>query len=208
MVREVWRYLAVGIPLTAALAVFGPPAAALLAGGATIFVAAFFRDPTRAIPANPGHLLSPADGRVVDIADVAGEGGPARRISIFLSVFNVHVNRSPAAGRIAGIRYTPGRYLPAFRHKASDLNEQNLITLETDHGPVAVKQIAGLIARRIRCWKRPGDMVAQGERIGFITFGSRVDLFVPVEAEIRVAVGDRVYGGTSVLAVHRGREVT
>jgi phosphatidylserine decarboxylase len=103
-------------------------------------------------------------------------------------------------GRISGIRYTPGSFLPAYRDKASALNEQNLILLETGNGPMAVKQIAGVIARRIRCWKSIGDTVTRGERIGFITFGSRVDLILPPHAELRVQVGDRVRGGTTVVA--------
>jgi len=206
LVREVWPYLIVGGAITAALALFAHPLAALAAGGATVFVAAFFRDPARQVPLNPRHVLSPADGRVVNIEEVDEEWGRVSRVSIFLSVFNVHVNRSPATGRIAAIRYTPGSFLPAFRPKASELNERNMITMETEYGIVAVKQIAGLIARRIRCWKREGESVSQGEKIGFITFGSRVDLYVPIDAELHIAVGDRVHGGTSRIATHAARK--
>ncbi len=138
---------------------------------------------------------------MVAIESAPGEPAGARCVSIFLSLFNVHVNRSPVDGRISGIRYTPGSFLPAYREKASLLNEQNLILLETRNGPMAVKQIAGVIARRIRCWKSAGDTVSRGERIGFITFGSRVDLILPPRAELRVAIGDRVRGGTTVVAV-------
>jgi phosphatidylserine decarboxylase len=191
----------VGLLLTAILAVTAPPGAAAAAGVLTVAVASFFRDPRRSPPSDPKLILSPADGRVVRI-ESGRESGGTPSVSIFLSVFNVHVNRAPVAGRVSDVRYTPGSFVPAFRHKASELNEQNLITLDTDRGEVGVKQIAGLIARRIRCWKQPGDRVAQGEKIGFITFGSRVDLFLPRGAELRVAEGDRVRGGTSVIAVY------
>ena len=198
MVKDVWPYLIVGVALTVILAVTSPPAAAVAAGALTAGVASFFRDPRRPVPDDPSLILSPADGRIVKIA-----GTPdGECISIFLSVFNVHVNRSPVAGLVADIRYTPGEFVPAFREKASELNEQNLITLETARGSVGVKQIAGLIARRIRCYKRRGERVAQGEKIGFITFGSRVDLFVPPEAVVKVSVGNNVKGGTSVIAVY------
>ncbi len=201
MVKDVWPYLTGGLLLTVLLAVLAPPAAAVFAAVLTLAVASFFRDPRRAIPASPDLILSPADGRVVGIEPGQGEHEGLTCVSIFLSVFNVHVNRAPVAGRVADIRYTPGQFLPAFREKASELNEQNFIALETDRGPMAVKQIAGLIARRIRCWKRPGDTVARGEKIGFITFGSRVDLYLPLAADLKVRLGDRVRGGTSVMAV-------
>lgn len=197
MVKEVWPYLTGGILLTVALAATAPAWTAVLAGLATVGVASFFRDPPRRVPDDSRLILSPADGRVVEIDD--------QRISIFLSVFDVHVNRSPVAGRISGITYSPGSFLPAFRDKASDLNESNLIDFETERGMLAVKQIAGLIARRIRCWKSPGEQVRQGEKIGFITFGSRVDLYIPMDADIKVAVGDKVRGGLSVMAVYAKR---
>jgi phosphatidylserine decarboxylase len=203
VVKEVWPYLTGGAALTVVMVLAAPPFAAVVMAALTAAVASFFRDPRRDVPADPRLILSPADGRVVGIErEREGTAGETRRVSIFLSVFNVHVNRSPVEGIVADIRYSPGAFLPAFREKASALNEQNLISLDTQRGPMAVKQIAGLIARRIRCWKRPGDRVAQGEKIGFITFGSRVDLFLPPEAEMRVSVGDRVKGGTSVVAVY------
>lgn len=207
MVKEVWPWLTAGLVVTVALALLGSPAGSLVAFGATVAVASFFRDPRRRVPEDPRLVLSPADGRVVGIAD-ANEGHPAgtRCVSIFLSVFNVHVNRAPAEGTVTEIRYTPGSFLPAFREKASELNEQNLIRLETPDGPVAVKQIAGLIARRIRCWTKTGARVSRGEKIGFITFGSRVDLFLPAGASIQVRKGDRVRGGLSVIARWTDRE--
>lgn len=205
MVKEGWPYLTVGLVMTILLAATSHPVAALTAAIATAALVSFFRDPRRDVPSDPDLILSPADGRIVAITGgtEAGSGG-GRCVSIFLSVFNVHVNRSPVSGRISSIQYTPGSFLPAFREKASELNEQNVIALETSRGVLVVKQIAGLIARRIRCWKRPGEPVAQGEKIGFITFGSRVDLLVPAGAQVRVRVGDRVRGGTSVVAVYPG----
>jgi phosphatidylserine decarboxylase len=203
VVKDVWPYLTVGLVVTAILALTAPLGAAVAAGLVTLGVASFFRDPWRDVPSDRRLILSPADGRVVRISPEGAAAGEMR-VSIFLSVFNVHVNRAPVAGRISGIQYSPGSFLPAFRHKASELNEQNLITLQTERGPLAVKQIAGLIARRIRCWKRTGDAVAQGEKIGFITFGSRVDLFLPARTELKVAEGDRVRGGTTVIAVYTG----
>lgn len=204
MVKDVWPYLTAGLLLTALLAATAPPLAAGIAAVLTVFVASFFRDPRRVVPQDPSLILSPADGRVVGISAASPASGQC--VSIFLSVFNVHVNRAPSAGRVSAIQYTPGSFLPAFREKASELNEQNLISIETDRGPMAVKQIAGLIARRIRCWTKPGDQVAQGEKIGFITFGSRVDIFLPLDVDLKVRIGDKVRGGLSVIAVHSQSE--
>ena len=200
MVKDVWPYLTAGLLLTALLAAIAPPIVTGIAAVLTVFIASFFRDPRRAVPHDPHLILSPADGKVVRISEASPSSGQC--VSIFLSVFNVHVNRAPSAGRVTAIQYTPGSFLPAFREKASELNEQNLISFETDRGPMAVKQIAGLIARRIRCWTTPGDQVAQGQKIGFITFGSRVDIFLPRGVDIRVRIGDKVRGGLSIIAVH------
>jgi phosphatidylserine decarboxylase len=173
-------------------------------GALLIFLAAFvfyfFRDPERAIPADPGAVVSPADGRVVVITDEENAGQPGKRISIFLAIWNVHVNRSPQAGRITKLEYRPGKFLAAMRQRASVENEQNVISLSTATGEMMFKQIAGLIARRVVCWKKQGDTVARGERIGLVRFGSRVDLWVPRDAEILVTLGDHVKGGSSVLA--------
>jgi phosphatidylserine decarboxylase len=201
--REGWPYIA---GLLALAALFGAlrlvwPAA--LFGALGLFTAFFFRDPERVVPENPKLVLSPADGRVVKLGP-APEGNPlgpgAQQVSIFLSVFDVHVNRAPIGGRIARVDYSPGEFLPAFDDKASLRNEQNSVLLEQDGTRVAFKQIAGLIARRIVFRKRVGESVARGERIGMIKFGSRVDLFVPERARMRVALGDRVMGGASVVA--------
>ena len=164
------------------------------------FVFSFFRDPERVIPSEPGALVSPGDGRVVVVTEEENEGRPGKRVSIFLAVWNVHVNRSPAAGTITKMEYRPGKFLAAMRERASLENEQNVFTLSTDAGEIVFKQIAGLIARRVVSWKKAGEQVARGERIGLVRFGSRVDIWLPREAEILVKVGENVKGGSSVLA--------
>jgi phosphatidylserine decarboxylase len=165
-----------------------------------IFVFSFFRDPERVIPAEPGAIVSPGDGRVVVVTDEEDAGRPGKRISIFLAVWNVHVNRAPAAGVITKMEYRPGKFLAAMRERASMENEQNVFTLSTDAGEMVFKQIAGLIARRVVSWKKEGERVARGERIGLVRFGSRVDVWVPKDAEILVKLGENVKGGSSVLA--------
>ncbi len=159
----------------------------------------FFRDPDREIP--PGDVaVSPADGKVVA---VAAEGPQLTRVSVFLNIFDVHVNRSPVAGRIAKVAYQRGKFLVASREAASSQNEQNLVVVEGNGSEVAFKQIAGLIARRIVFWKQPGDIVATGERVGLIKFGSRVDVLLGPEWQIEVQTGMRVRAGSSVLARRR-----
>ena len=174
-------------------------AAAILAFLAA-FVFYFFRDPERVIPRDPGAVVSPADGRVVVVSEEAHAGRPGTRLSVFLAIWNVHVNRSPEGGTITKLDYRPGKFLAAMRERASLENEQNVISLSTASGEILFKQIAGLIARRVVCWKKPGDAVQRGERIGLVRFGSRVDLWVPRGVEILVSVGDNVKGGSSVLA--------
>jgi phosphatidylserine decarboxylase len=172
-----------------------------------LFVFSFFRDPERVIPVEPGAVVSPGDGRVVVVTDEENEGRPGKRISIFLAVWNVHVNRSPAAGTITKMEYRPGKFRAAMRERASVENEQNVFTLSTDAGEMVFKQIAGLIARRVVSWKKSGDKVLRGERIGLVRFGSRVDVWVPKEAEILAKVGQNVKGGSSVLARWTGKPV-
>ncbi len=174
------------------------------AGAILIFLAAFvlyfFRDPERAVPADPAVVVSPADGRVMEIVDQPMGSRPGRRVSIFLAIWDVHVNRAPLAGRIGRLEYRPGRFLAAMRSRASAENEQNVIHLSTERGEIVLKQIAGWIARRVLCWKAEGDTVALGERVGMIRFGSRVDIWLPLEAEIVVRPGQHVAGGSSILA--------
>ena len=165
-----------------------------------LFVFSFFRDPDRVIPAEPGAVVSPADGRVVVVAEEENAGRPGQRVSIFLAIWNVHVNRAPASGTIAKMDYRPGKFLAAMRERASFENEQNVFTLSTESGEMVFKQIAGLVARRVVSWKKQGQQVIRGERIGLVRFGSRVDVWLPKGAEILVKVGENVKGGASVIA--------
>ena len=165
-----------------------------------LFVLYFFRDPEREIPTEPGAVVSPADGHVVVIVDEALDGVMGRRVSIFLSIWDVHVQRAPVAGRIASVVYRPGKFHAAWFAHASTENEQNIIAIDTPQGRVVFKQIAGLIARRVLCWKHEGDSVALGERVGMIRFGSRVDIWLPAEVQIVAKQGQMVYGGKSILA--------
>jgi len=165
----------------------------------TVFTIYFFRDPERTAPEGDDLFVSPADGRVLQIMEVP-EG---IRVDVFMSVFNVHVNRIPCSGRIERITYYPGRFFSAFRDKASDENERLVIEIARGEKRVIVKQIAGLIARRIVCHLKEGDVVHTGERFGMIKFGSRVDLTLPADTQIKVRVGDRVKAGQTVMGVLR-----
>ena len=165
-----------------------------------LFVVFFFRDPERTPPADPALIVSPADGRVMGIVEESFGGKPGHRISVFLSVFNVHVNRSPVGGRITSIEYRTGKFYAAMRGRASAENEQNSFRVLTDRGEVIFTQIAGWVARRIVVWKAVGDSLVRGERVGMIRFGSRMDIWLPDDAEILVKSGQSVAGGTSVLA--------
>jgi phosphatidylserine decarboxylase len=162
----------------------------------------FFRDPERAPDSDePETILAPADGRVTDIELIEEPllfEGPARRVSVFLSIFDVHVQHSPYEGMVRLLRYQPGGFAPAFL-KDTQANESNLIGLMTPRGPVGVKQIAGILARRIICWPQVGDFLGRGERLGLIKFGSRVDLLLPPEVEVLARVGQQVYGGQTVV---------
>lgn len=169
----------------------------VLAAGFALY---FFRDPDRDVPRTE-DVLSPADGRVMEVAAIDGEGyGPGRVIRIFLSVMDVHVQRSPVGGRVIKARYRPGKFLDARDPRAPFVNESNALEIETPRGRVVVRQIAGLIARRILCWARPEETLAAGERFGLIRFGSQVDLYLPADAEILVGVGQRVVGGVTAVA--------
>ena len=171
--------------------------APLLLGGFCLW---FFRDPERDIPQTAGAVVSPADGKVTDVSTVQVAGGPRTRISIFLSIFDVHVNRSPIAGVVREVEYRRGRFMNAMAGESAEQNEQNIVTVEGAEHTVVFKQIAGLIARRIVFTKKVGDAVACGERVGLIKFGSRTDLLLDPRAAVGVKVGDRVKGGTSILA--------
>lgn len=160
----------------------------------------FFRDPEREIPQTAGAVVSPADGKVTGIWPVTENGVPQTRISIFLNVFDVHVNRSPTGGIIREVRYQVGKFGNAMNLTSAEHNEQNIVTVEGDGQRVKFKQIAGLLARRIVFRKNVGDRVERGERVGLIKFGSRVDVFLDASANLQVKIGDRVKGGSSVLA--------
>jgi phosphatidylserine decarboxylase len=202
MVRDGYFY---GLALTAvAMAIWllaGSWPWALLPLALATFFLWFFRDPHRVIPQEPGLVVSPADGKVTEVARIRTPDGESLRLSIFLSVFDVHVNRSPVEGVLRDVRYRKGRFLNAMNPASAEQNEQNLATVDSADGySVAFTQIAGLLARRIVFNKRPGDRLQRGERVGLIKFGSRTDVLLPGHAQVLVAVGDRVRGGASVLA--------
>ena len=203
MVKEGYWY---GLPLV--LITGGLIGLKLYLPGAFFFVLAllvvnFFRDPDRAITSEPGVLVSPADGRIVQIVEEEFAGRPVRRVSIFMSPLDVHVNRSPIAGTVGEVTYHKGLFHVASLERASFENEQNVFTVESPDGVVVVKQIAGILARRIVFWKRPGDALARGERVGLIKFGSRVDVLVDPAVEIRVKVGDHIRAGSDILGYTR-----
>ena len=160
----------------------------------------FFRDPERQMPSVPGAVVSPADGKVTDVSPIQVNGEPRTRVSIFLNVFDVHVNRSPIAGTIKEVKYQTGKFCNAMDPLSADCNEQNVVTVEGQGQTVIFKQIAGLIARRIVFKKKVGDAVGLGERVGLIKFGSRTDVILPATADIKVKVGERVRGGASLIA--------
>jgi phosphatidylserine decarboxylase len=200
MVKEGYYF---GLPLlvlAGAAYLWQWPAAAIVLVCLALFVFSFFRDPDRVIPQETGAVVSPADGRVVVVTEEENAGRAGKRVSIFLAIWNVHVNRAPADGVITKLEYKPGKFLAAMREEASLANEQNIFTLSTDAGEMVFRQIAGLIARRVVSWKQSGERVRRGERIGLVRFGSRADVWLPKEAEILVKVGDHVKGGSSVLA--------
>jgi phosphatidylserine decarboxylase len=159
----------------------------------------FFRDPERSIPAQAQAIISPADGRIVQVVQESYEGCPVCRVSIFMSPLDVHVNRAPIAGVIKEVNYRKGAFRVAMEEAASVENEQNVFTLEGEQGRVVVKQIAGILARRIVFWKRPGDSLARGERVGLIKFGSRVDVLMEPDVALSIKVGDHVRAGSSIL---------
>ena len=197
IVKDALRFI---VPLLASAAVaglLGLYLAVILLLLLAAFVAFFFRNPRRDIPADPRAIVSPADGRVVKIERV----GNVTKLSIFLSIFDVHVNRSPMAGRIEAIDYKRGKFRAAFNHAASVENERNVIMVGDGKIKLVFTQIAGLIARRIVCWKKVGDTVAKGELVGLIRFGSRVDVLFPAGTSVTIAEGARVRGGSTQIGI-------
>jgi phosphatidylserine decarboxylase len=203
MVKDGFYY---GLGMLAAAALVGwlaSPAWTVLPLLLGAFFLWFFRDPEREIPAATGLIVSPADGKVTDIATVEVDGSPRKRVSIFLSVFDVHVNRSPIAGVITRVEYRKGKFGNAMGAISAEQNEQNIVTVEGEGQTVIFKQIAGLLARRIVFTKKLGERVERGERIGMIKFGSRTDILFEAGADLRIRIGDRVRGGASVIAERR-----
>jgi phosphatidylserine decarboxylase len=198
--REGYPFIGAGavLALLALLAGWGTVCILLLA--VTAWVVWFFRNPPRLVPPGEGLVLCPADGRVVDVREGAGEGGDGPLVCIFMNVFNVHVNRLPVAGRVEAVEYTPGTFVNASLDKASEHNERNRVTMVTPRGhTVRFVQIAGLVARRIACWVTPGAVGQAGDIFGLIRFGSRVDVHVPAGTEIWVVEGQRVTAGETIL---------
>jgi len=200
MVRDGYYY---ALPLIAAALLLGwltRPAWAIIPLLLAGFFLWFFRDPDRAVPATAGAVVSPGDGKVTDISTVATGNDEQLRISIFLNVFNVHVNRSPISGVIRDVRYQRGKYLNAMNVVSAEQNEQNIVTVEGEGQKVVFKQIAGLLARRIVFYPKVGDRLERGQRVGLIKFGSRVDVLMDAGARPNVKIGDQVKGGESVVA--------
>jgi phosphatidylserine decarboxylase len=208
MVRDGYYY---GIAFVAVAVLLGwltVPALAVLPLLLAAFFLWFFRDPEREISSVEGAIVSPADGKVTDISVIDVDGEPRTRISIFLNVFNVHVNRSPAEGVITNVRYHKGKFANAMGEASAEHNEQNVVTLQTVYGLMVFKQIAGLLARRIVFTKKLGDRVGRGERVGLIKFGSRTDVIFAAGAQMKVALGDHVTGGATVLAIAQPKSLS
>lgn len=201
--REGWPFLAGAVVIALLLSIFGGGILATLAWLIALFVLQFFRDPPREIPQVVGAVLSPADGRVIKVEHTQDPYGEREAIlvSVFMNVFNVHSNRSPVDGTIQKVQYFPGKFINADLDKASSENERNAIVLKTsDQQIVTFVQVAGLIARRILCYVKVGDVLARGQRYGFIRFGSRVDVYLPLDAKVNVTIGDKVSATTTILA--------
>jgi phosphatidylserine decarboxylase len=200
MVRDGYFY---ALGLVAAAVLLGwltRPGWAIIPGLLAIFFLWFFRDPERAIPQDAGAVVSPADGKVTDVSTVTAGNEKLTRVSIFLNVFDVHVNRSPIAGVVRDVRYQRGKFLNAMDAISAEKNEQNIVTVEGDGQRIVFKQIAGLLARRIVFYPKVGNLLERGQRVGLIKFGSRVDVLLDAAARMNVKVGDRVKGGASILA--------
>lgn len=203
--RDGWRFTLPLVGLGLILLILSLPKVAIFVLFVALAVALFFRDPSRATPSGAGLIVSPADGKVISVQEVDVETAPGRferlrRVQIFLSIFNVHIQRSPAAAEVCSVKYNPGKFINALNDKASDENEHNIIWMQGEYGTIGVKQIAGIIARRVVCWCRPGQHLAAGQRLGLIRFGSRTEAYFPVQAEIRTFVGQKVSAGLTILA--------
>jgi len=199
IVKESIPYISVPVVLAAAAAVLGFWYVAAFLIVVALFMAFFFRDPKRVPPSDPDVVVSPADGKVTRVGPVAQGADSPTVISIFLSPLDVHINRSPILGKIVDVRYSPGKFLMATNEKASLVNEQNALTIQGEKITVVCKQIAGILARRVVCWKGKGDNLGLGERFGMIKFSSRTDVLLPANVTVTVKEGERVRGGTTVI---------
>jgi phosphatidylserine decarboxylase len=200
MVRDGYFYALALIAATVLTGWLARPAWAVVPLALAMFFLWFFRDPERVIPDSPGAIVSPGDGKITNASIITVDGVKKARISIFLSVFDVHVNRSPVSGVVREIRYQRGKFLNAMNLTSAEQNEQNIVRVEGDGQVVIFKQIAGLLARRIVFYPKVGDRLERGQRVGLIKFGSRVDVLFDAAAVLQVKVGDRVRGGSSILA--------
>ncbi|MCE2679082.1 MAG: phosphatidylserine decarboxylase [Burkholderiales bacterium] len=201
--KEGWPFLAITFIAAFVIGLYGPVWATVLAVIVFLFVLQFFRDPARFIPSDPNAVLSPADGRIVVVEKTRDvyANRDALKISVFMNVFNVHSNRSPVDGKIQSVTYFPGKFLNADLDKASMENERNAVVIHAANGAtVTAVQVAGLIARRILCYVGQGESLSRGQRYGFIRFGSRVDVYLPVDAIPKVTIGDKVSASSTVLA--------
>jgi phosphatidylserine decarboxylase len=199
---EGWPFVAIPAGIAALLTLAGRRGLAAPFAAASLASLGFFRDPDREVPSIPGGVLAPADGRVMQVDEVSDPFvGPAVRVAIFLSPLDVHVNRAPIGGLVAGVVYSQGRFVPAYKPEAGAGNERCMVHLQGDSARVTVTQIAGVLARRIVCRVAPGDKLAVGERFGMIRFGSRTDCCMPRGTDVRVRVGDRVKGAVTVLGM-------
>jgi phosphatidylserine decarboxylase len=199
IVREGWPFIFPLAILTVATFFAGNIYGVVPVGILTLFVVWFFRNPERSLPGGEKTIVSPADGKIINIEQISGVDllpSPSRKISIFMNLHDVHVNRIPYGGTIRSIRYTKGKFLAANLDKASELNERNAVLIHTPSGEnILVIQIAGLVARRIVCWLTESTVVHKGERFGMIRFGSRVEIFLPVQATVSAKIGDKVLAG-------------
>lgn len=205
--KEGYPFILLGVFFTITMALLQTVVGSILGLILTSLILYFFRDPTRIVPEDPKSVVAPADGFVIEIKEmippeVAGIGAVYRRISIFMTIFDVHVNRAPCSGKIVKVRHEPGKFISAQKDRAPVANERNTVVIETPEGqPVVVVQVAGLIARRIVFWRREKTEVEKGERIGMIRFGSRVDLYIPLLWEVKVSRGQRVKAGETVVCI-------
>jgi phosphatidylserine decarboxylase len=200
MARDGYKFVLPLLVLTGLSVFFHQPVLTVILVILTAFTAYFFRNPDRRIPDGANLIVSPADGKVVKISkDETGE----QTLCIFLNIFNVHVNRAPISGSVARFEYRRGKFKVAFDEEASRVNEQNIVSFAGPDLSIVVKQVAGLIARRVVCWKKPGDAVERGELFGLIRFGSRVDMVMPSSVNIRVNIGDKVRGGSTIIGDYK-----